>query len=66
MYLALNRGRVISRNQIAEYIYDVDYDHDSNIIDVYINYLRNKIDKGYANKLIHTVRGEGYTMKADK
>ncbi len=68
VYLALNRGRVISRDQITEYIYDTDddHDHDSNIIDVYINYLRNKIDKGHANKLIHTVRGEGYTMKENK
>ena len=63
MYLSLNRGRVISREQIAEYIYDPDHDHDSNIIDVYINYLRNKIDKDHADKLIHTIRGEGYVMK---
>jgi DNA-binding response OmpR family regulator len=63
VYLALNKGRVLSRDQIADYIYDPDHDHESNIVDVYINYLRNRIDKGYDNKLIQTVRGEGYTIK---
>ncbi|UCD34141.1 MAG: response regulator transcription factor [Nitrospiraceae bacterium] len=63
VYLALNKGRVLSRDQIAEYIYDPDHDLDSNVIDVYISYLRNKIDKGRKNKLIHTIRGEGYTLK---
>ncbi|MEW6600854.1 MAG: response regulator transcription factor [Nitrospirota bacterium] len=66
VYLALNKGRVLSREQIAEYIYDPDYDHESNIVDVYINYLRNKVDKGFENKLIRTVRGEGYTLKGNK
>jgi DNA-binding response OmpR family regulator len=64
LHLALNRGRVISRSSLAEHIYDIDFDLDSNIIDVYINYLRNKIDKG-SKKLIHTVRGEGYMIKRD-
>ena len=63
VYLALNKGRVLNRDQIAEYIYDPDYDLDSNVIDVYINYLRNKIDRGHAHRLIHTVRGEGYSLK---
>jgi len=63
VYLALNRGRVLSRDRIAEYIYDPDHDHESNIVDVYINFLRNRIDKGRENKLIQTVRGEGYTIK---
>ncbi len=66
VYISLNRGRVISRNQISEYIYDPDYEGDSNIVDVYINYLRNKIDKAHENKLIHTIRGEGYTIKESK
>ena len=66
LHLALNRGRVISRSILAEHIYDIDFDLDSNIIDVYINYLRKKIDKGYSRKLIHTVRGEGYIMKEDQ
>ena len=66
VYLSLNKGRVISRDQISEYIYDLDYDRDSNIVDVYISYLRNKIDKGHAKKLIHTISGEGYTIKQSK
>jgi len=66
LHLALNRGRVISRSILAEHIYDIDFDLDSNIIDVYINYLRKKIDKGFSRKLIHTVRGEGYIMKEDQ
>ena len=65
LHLALNRGRVISRSSLVEHIYDIDFDLDSNIIDVYINYLRNKIDKGSDKKLIHTVRGEGYIIKGD-
>lgn len=62
-YLALNKGRVLSREQIAEYIYDPDHDLDSNVIDVYISYLRNKIDRGKGKKLIQTIRGEGYTLR---
>lgn len=64
-YLALNKGRIISRIELTEHIYDMDFDLDSNIIDVYINYLRNKIDKGRDRKLIHTVRGAGYILKGD-
>ena len=66
VYLCLNRGRVISREQITEYIYDPDHESDSNIIDVYISYLRNKVDKGHAEKLIHTIRGEGYIIREGK
>lgn len=65
LHLALNRGRVISRSLLAEHIYDMDFDPDSNVIDVYINYLRNKIDRGSGKKLIHTIRGEGYIIKGD-
>lgn len=64
-YLALNKGRIISRIELTEHIYDMDFDLDSNIIDVYINYLRNKMDKGRDRKLIHTVRGAGYILKGD-
>lgn len=62
-YLAYNRGKVVSRTNISEHIYEYDFDLDSNIIDVYINFLRNKIDKGYEKKLINTVRGAGYILK---
>lgn len=64
-YLALNKGRVISRTELTEHIYDSDFDLDSNIIDVYINYLRNKIDKDFGKPLIHTLRGSGYMLKED-
>lgn len=62
-YLAYNKGKVVTRTDISEHIYDYDFDLDSNIIDVYINFLRNKIDKGFDKKLIHTVRGAGYILK---
>jgi len=62
-YLAYNRGAVVSRTDIIEHIYNEDTDMDSNVVDVYINYLRNKIDKDYPKKLIHTVRGAGYMLK---
>lgn len=62
-YLALNKGRVISRTELSEHVYDTEFDLDSNVIDVYINYLRNKIDKGHGEQLIHTIRGAGYVLK---
>lgn len=65
-YLALNEGRVVSRTELIEHVYDAEFDLDSNIIDVYINYLRNKIDKGFDKQFIHTVRGAGYTLKSDR
>lgn len=62
-YLALNKGKVISRTVLTEHLYSMDFDLNSNVIDVYINYLRNKIDKNFEKKLIQTVRGAGYTIK---
>lgn len=62
-YLAYNKEKVVSRTDISEHIYDYNFDLDSNIIDVYINFLRNKIDKGFDKKLIHTIRGAGYILK---
>lgn len=64
-YLALNRERVISRTELIEHVYDTGHDLDSNVINVYINYLRNKIDKDFGTQLIHTVRGSGYIIKED-
>jgi len=64
-YLALNTGRVVSRTELVEHVYDSEYEWDSNVIDVYINYLRNKIDKGFAKPLIHTKRGAGYVLKGE-
>lgn len=65
-YMAYRLGSVVSRSEIVEHIYHEDTDMDSNVVDVYINYLRNKIDKGFAAKLIHTVRGAGYMLKEEK
>lgn len=64
-YLAYNHGKVLSRTDIVEHIYHEDTDMDSNVVDVYINYLRNKIDKDFKKKLIHTVRGAGYILKEE-
>jgi DNA-binding response OmpR family regulator len=61
-YLAINRNRVVSRSELIDHMYDTEYDFESNIVDVYISYLRNKIDKGQDKKLIHTVRGAGYVL----
>lgn len=63
-YLMRNRGRVISKVDIAENVWDINFDTGTNFIEVYINYLRNKVDKGFENKLIHTVVGMGYVLKA--
>lgn len=65
-YLALNSGRVIGRTELTEHLYDTEFDLDSNIIDVYINYLRNKVDKGYDRQLIVTLRGAGYVLKGEQ
>lgn len=62
-YLLQNKGLVLTRNQIIEHVWGYDFFGDSNILDVYIRYLRNKIDYPYKTKLIHTVRGVGYTLK---
>jgi len=63
-YLALNNGRVVSRTELIEHVYATDYEWDSNVIEVYISYLRTKIDRGFSGALIHTVRGAGYLLKA--
>ncbi|WBO86773.1 response regulator transcription factor [Hymenobacter yonginensis] len=62
-YLLRNRGRVISRVDIAEKVWDLHFDTNTNIIDVYVSFLRKKLDKGYATKLIHTVVGMGYVLR---
>ena len=55
-----NSGRVVSRNDIAEKVWDVSFDFSTNVVDVYVNFLRKKIDKGFDKKLIHTKVGFGY------
>jgi two-component system copper resistance phosphate regulon response regulator CusR len=63
-YLVENQGRVVSRVDILEQVWEIDFDPGSNVIDVYINYLRKKIDKGFDHPLIHTVVGMGYVIKS--
>ncbi|MBE9536337.1 MAG: response regulator transcription factor [Proteobacteria bacterium] len=64
-YLAYNKGHVVSRFDITEHIYNEEFDLDSNVVDVYINFLRKKVDKDFEQKLIHTVRGAGYILKGE-
>ena len=64
-YLIRNTGIVLSREKISQHIWNYDYDGGSNVVDVYIRYLRKKIDEGYDEKLIHTVRGAGYVLRAE-
>ncbi|MGI4874854.1 MAG: response regulator transcription factor [Janthinobacterium lividum] len=63
--LLRHQGRVLSRGEIAEHTWEESVDSGSNVIDVYVNYLRNKVDKGFAKKLIHTVVGMGYVMREE-
>ncbi len=62
-YFMRNRNRVLSRADIAERVWEIDFDTQTNVIDVYVNYLRNKIDKKFESRLIHTQVGMGYIMK---
>jgi heavy metal response regulator len=62
-YLMRNTGSIVTRTMIAEHVWDINFDTFTNVIDVYISYLRNKIDRGHETKLIHTVRGRGYVLK---
>ncbi len=62
-YLMRNPGRVVSRTMIIEHVWDINYKTTTNVIDVFINHLRKKIDQGHRKKLIHTFHGRGYMMK---
>ncbi len=62
-YLLRNKNKVLSRQKIEDNVWDLDYEGGTNVVDVYITYLRRKIDEGHSVKLIHTVRGIGYTLR---
>ncbi len=62
-YFMRNPNRVLTRVLITEHVWDYHFDPSTNVIDVYVNYLRKKIDQGFEKKLIHTIRGSGYIMK---
>jgi DNA-binding response OmpR family regulator len=62
-YFMLNPQTVITRTMISEHVWHEDFDSLTNVIDVFVNYLRSKIDKGFAKPLLHTIRGSGYCLK---
>ena len=62
-FLLHNKDRVVSKSEIAEKIWNVTFDTGTNVIDLYIYYLRQKVDKNFSLKLIHTVFGKGYILK---
>ena len=64
-YMMQNAGVVLSRDKLEQHVWDYDFSGGSNVIDVYIRFLRKKVDEGYDKKLIHTVRGHGYVLKDD-
>jgi len=64
-YFMRNPNQILTRTMIAEHVWDYTFDSFTNIIDVYVNYLRKKVDRDYEKKLIHTVRGIGYVMKEE-
>lgn len=65
-YLMRNVNILLNRDQILENVWDYNYDGDTNVVDVYIKHIRRKVDEGFDNKLIHTVRGFGYMLKKSK
>lgn len=65
-YLLRNMNIVLTRDKISQHIWNYDYEGSSNVVDVYIRYLRKKIDDNYSPKLIHTIRGSGYVMRDQK
>ncbi len=64
-YLMRNAGRVVSKTMILEHVWEYDFDPQTNVVDVLVCRLRNKLDKGFDQKLLHTVRGVGYVLKTD-
>lgn len=65
IYFIKNKGRVVSKSDIAEHVWDIHFDTGTNIVEVYVNYLRNKIDKDFKSKLIHTRIGMGYVLRTE-
>ncbi|MCP5106347.1 MAG: response regulator transcription factor [bacterium] len=64
-YMMRNKGRVLTEHMILDHTWNMDYDPESNIVNVYVHHLREKVDKGYDKKLIHTLRSRGFTIKDD-
>jgi DNA-binding response OmpR family regulator len=64
-YLLRHKRMVLTRSMILDRVWALDYDGSSNLVDVYINYLRRKIDDAFEPKLIHSIRGVGYSLRED-
>ncbi len=64
-YLMRHTGEVLTRTQLIEHVWDFAYDGDSNVVDVYIRYLRNKVDRPFGRAQIETVRGAGYRLREE-
>jgi two-component system copper resistance phosphate regulon response regulator CusR len=64
--LARRRGEILSRTQIASYVWDMNFDSDTNVVEVAVRRLRAKVDDPFAQKIIHTVRGMGYVLDIEK
>ncbi|MBT7054518.1 MAG: response regulator transcription factor [Lentisphaerae bacterium] len=64
-FLMRNKGRVLTRTTITEHVWDMHFDSDTNVVDVFIRHLRAKLDDGFSPKLIHTVRGVGYVLREE-
>ena len=64
-YMIRNKEKVLPREKIEQHIWDYNYEGGTNVVDVYIRYLRKKIDDNFSPKLIHTIRGIGYILKVD-
>jgi len=62
-YLLRNKDQIVTRNMIIEHVWDASFNNFTNVVDVYINYLRNKVDRDFEPRLIQTVRGVGYTLR---
>jgi heavy metal response regulator len=65
-YFMMNRGKVLTREMISEHVWDMNFDPQSNVIDSFVRFLRQKIDKGFDTRLIHTVRGVGYRLSENE
>jgi len=65
-YFLRNAGRVLSRQMIAQHVWGLGFDAESNVIDVYVGYLRRKIDRDHERRLLHTVRGAGYVLQVQE
>ena len=65
-YLMLNSGQAVTRTMISEHVWNEDFDSFTNVVDVYVSRLRNKIDKDFKKPLIHSIRGAGYTLKEQR